>query len=391
MSLEKLLQLSDEHSKSREALDAMKSGARLLQIEGLAAAAKGWMLAGAFAETGRAMLVLTYTQEQAERIAEDLPHYGVAQGPGNVLPAQRRDDLRGGPAELQRDRRKAGGPARARVGKGAVVVAPINSALRRTMPREYPHSLLRRASRRAMRWTWTSSRAAGRAWATSTRTWSTGTASSAAGAGIIDVYASNEELPLRIELFGDEVESIRHFDSATQRSIDKIRSALILPAREVLIDEDNAPRATARIRKELEAQFKSLIESGDSESAETADGKGRRRHTRIENLAYFDEIEYYLPYLHPEEVSIFDYLPADAIVVLDEPMQIKSHWEQHEEQMVETLINRAGRGLLLASQQRQHVHVRVHHQARAWPTGRGSTFALLPRPVSWAKAGRERG
>ena len=56
--------------------------------------------------------------------------------------------------------------------------------------------------------------------------------------GIVDVYASNEEHPLRIELFGDEIESVRHFDSATQRSIDKIPSALILPAREVLLDPD---------------------------------------------------------------------------------------------------------------------------------------------------------
>ena len=93
----------------------------------------------------------------------------------------------------------------------------------------------------------------------------------------------------------------------------------------------------------------------DPESAKRLAEKIEDDITRIENLAYFDEIEFYLPYLHPEEVSLFDYLPADAIVVLDEPMQIKSHWEQHEEKMLETLINRAGRGLLLASQKRQHV------------------------------------
>ncbi len=173
--------------------------------------------------------------------------------------------------------------------------------------------------------------------------------------GIIDVYASNEDDPLRIELFGDQIESIRHFDSSTQRSFDKIPSALILPAREILMTEENAARAAARIRKELDAQVKSLLETGDSESAERLSEKVNDAITRIDNLAYFDDFEFYLPYLQAEEVSIFDYLPRETIVVLDEPMQVKSHWEQHEEHMVETLINRAGRGVLLASQQRQHV------------------------------------
>ena len=54
--------------------------------------------------------------------------------------------------------------------------------------------------------------------------------------GLVDVYASNEDHPIRIELFGDEIESIRHFDSASQRSVDRIPNVLILPAREVLID-----------------------------------------------------------------------------------------------------------------------------------------------------------
>ncbi len=69
-------------------------------------------------------------------------------------------------------------------------------------------------------------------------------------------------------------------------------------------------------------------------------------------------------------------------------MQIKSHWEQHEEKMLETLINRAGKGLLLASQKRQHVpfestikHALAHYQ--------GLSFTLLPRPITWAKADRE--
>ena len=53
--------------------------------------------------------------------------------------------------------------------------------------------------------------------------------------GILDVYPFGVEHPYRIEFFGDEIESIRHFDVATQRSLSTCEDAWILPAREVLI------------------------------------------------------------------------------------------------------------------------------------------------------------
>ena len=77
MSLENLLKLSNNYSKSGEVIDAIERGVGLVQVEGLAAAAKSLMIADAFVRTGRTMFVLTYTHEQAERIAEDLPHYGI--------------------------------------------------------------------------------------------------------------------------------------------------------------------------------------------------------------------------------------------------------------------------------------------------------------------------
>jgi transcription-repair coupling factor (superfamily II helicase) len=77
VSLNKLVQLNNNHPRAREVLDSIEDGVKLVQIEGLAAAAKGLMLAGVFEETHRTMLVVTYTQEQAERICEDLPHYGI--------------------------------------------------------------------------------------------------------------------------------------------------------------------------------------------------------------------------------------------------------------------------------------------------------------------------
>ena len=384
MSLEKLLQLNTDYPRLREALDSIENGTKLLQIEGLAAAAKGLVLAGVFQQMGRTMLVVTYTHEQAERIAEDLPHYGIPKDRVAFLPSSDSLIYEEGPPDFSVIGERLAALQALASGRSLVVVAPINAALRRAMPRD---TLLRSYGSVKVGDQMDIGKFAGLLVSMGyehTDVVDRHGEFSKRG-GLVDVYASNEDDPLRIELFGDEIESIRHFDSASQRSIDKIPSALILPAREVLLDLDNSKKASERIRRELDAQVKSLDDSGDHEAAKRLREKIEDDILRIESLAYFDEIEYYLPYLHPDECSAFDYLPADAMLVLDEPMQIKSHWEHHEEQMVETLINRAGRGAILASRQHQHVPFESTIK-RALPARQGIALTLLPRPVSWAKA-----
>ena len=385
--LDKLLQLHKDYPKSREVMELLAGGTKLVQIEGVAAAAKGWMLAGLFEETKRTILLVTYTYEQAERIAEDLPLYGIPRDQVLFYPPSDSLIYEEGPPNFSVIGERMGVLHALASGKNVIVVAPINAALRRTMPRHVLRESCFSVSvgdeldmddlvEQLVKMGYERTDVVDRHGEFSRR------------GGIIDVYASSEEDPLRIELFGDEVESIRHFDSATQRSIDKIPTALLLPAREVLMTEESAEKAVARIRKELSGQVQSLDGAEDPESARRIAEKVDDDITRLENMAYFDEIEFYLPYLHPEEVSLFDYIPDDAIVALDEPMQIKSHWEQHEEKLLETLINRAGKGLLLATQKRQHVsfeatikHALSNHQAL--------NFVLLPRPVSWAHADKE--
>ena len=403
MSLQKLLQLHQDNPKTREITESIAGGARLVQVEGLAAAAKGWMLAGLFEQTRRTIVLVTYTYEQAERIAEDLPFYGIPREQVLFFPPSDAMIYEEGAPNFSVIGERMGVLYALAKGQPAIVVTPINAALRRTMPRH----VLRESCRtikvgdevdmddlveQLVKMGYERTDVVDRHGEFSRR------------GGIIDVYASSDDDPLRIELFGDEIESIRHFDSATQRSIDKIETALLLPAREVLLGAGagfeippHVEKAVTRIRKELAAQIDSLSHPPsskegkgevDAESSKRIAEKVADDITRLENLAYFDEIEFYLPYLHPEEVSLFDYLPADSIIALDEPMQIKSHWEQHEEKMLETLINRAGKGLLLASQKRQHVpfeatikHALANHQ--------GLSFTLLPRPIPWAKADRE--
>lgn len=136
MSLQPLLQINKEFSKSREVTDSINKGTKLVQVEGLAAAAKGWLLSGLYDQTHRTTLVLTYTYEQAERIAEDLPLYGIPEDQVMFYPPSDSLIYEEGPPNYSVIGERLAALQALALGQNVIVVAPINAALRRTMNRE---------------------------------------------------------------------------------------------------------------------------------------------------------------------------------------------------------------------------------------------------------------
>jgi len=120
--------------------------------------------------------------------------------------------------------------------------------------------------------------------------------------GIVDLYPVDAELPLRIEFFGDEVESIRQFDPTTQRSKGAVGEFALSPSREVPLP---TPEALAALR--------ALDLSGLSESA---GAQWQRDDERLAEGLGFDGLDFYAPYL--TQHSLLDYLNSDALLVLDE-------------------------------------------------------------------------
>mgnify|MGYP006938597249 FL=1 len=70
--------------------------------------------------------------------------------------------------------------------------------------------------------------------------------------GIIDIFPLTEETPFRIELWGDEVDSIRSFDPESQRSIENLEEIYIYPACELVLTEEERRNGVAKIQKEAE-------------------------------------------------------------------------------------------------------------------------------------------
>jgi transcription-repair coupling factor (superfamily II helicase) len=117
--------------------------------------------------------------------------------------------------------------------------------------------------------------------------------------GVIDVFPPSAEEPVRLDLFGDTLESIRSFDPETQRSIAQLKEVNLLPVSEALLDAD----AISRFRKGYVSEFGA---PGADPLYETVSGGGRRAG-----------MEHWLPLFYESLASLFDYLPKDALIGID--------------------------------------------------------------------------
>ena len=144
--------------------------------------------------------------------------------------------------------------------------------------------------------------------------------------GIIDIYSINRETPVRIEFFDTEIDSIRTFDIATQRTLEVKAETEIVPASDLLLDDDQITLIQERVRRHLES-LKSRYTHGEYEQIEgiiDLDMETMRAHLRESRLYP------YLSYLD-DNSSLIDYCPK-AQVFLSHPDQIKTHLHQLSEE-----------------------------------------------------------
>ena len=133
--------------------------------------------------------------------------------------------------------------------------------------------------------------------------------------GLIDLFPMGAALPYRLDLFGDEIESIKTFDADTQRTLYPMRDVRLLPAREFPLDEAGRTRFRGRYREVFEGDPSRSTLYKDI-SAGIAPGG----------------IEYYLPLFFDATATFFDYFPHDAIVALhgDVDAAVERFWQDTE-------------------------------------------------------------
>ncbi|HBC46751.1 MAG TPA: hypothetical protein DCZ43_06870, partial [candidate division Zixibacteria bacterium] len=123
--------------------------------------------------------------------------------------------------------------------------------------------------------------------------------------GIIDIFPATMAEPLRIEFFGDEIESIRTFSVLTQRSLGRLKEIEILPLREFPVDMGMVELVSAELPQEQAIAL----------------------HDALGPAGLFDGLEFFSHLFESRKGSLFDYLPDDAIIIRDDPNLITEELE----------------------------------------------------------------
>jgi transcription-repair coupling factor (superfamily II helicase) len=127
--------------------------------------------------------------------------------------------------------------------------------------------------------------------------------------GIVDIYAPTEPLPVRLDLFGDQIESIRHFSVADQRSSDEIQSFLLTPAKEYLFRDETHERLLQRVRASLE-----------NRKVDKSEADEMLRSLVLKNA--FPGIDFLLPYFYGGLATPLEHFQKPVNVWLLDPIEI---------------------------------------------------------------------
>jgi transcription-repair coupling factor (superfamily II helicase) len=147
---------------------------------------------------------------------------------------------------------------------------------------------------------------------------------------IVDIFPVSAELPVRLEWFGDDLEKMREFDPATQRSLDNLEHLVLTPT-------SFSPITLAALTPAQISAIKATLDPQEQEQLDA--GQAPEGMRRFLGLAF------------DQPASVLDYLPANTLIALDEPEQCRGHsdrWfehtQEHWQQVCQHFLSAAGSG-----------------------------------------------
>ncbi|MEY8337682.1 transcription-repair coupling factor [Lachnospiraceae bacterium 62-35] len=169
--------------------------------------------------------------------------------------------------------------------------------------------------------------------------------------GIIDIFPLTEEIPVRIELWDTEIDSIRTFDTESQRSVEQMDEITIYPAVEMVLTRRQIEKGIEKIEEEEKKYYKALRDQMKTEEASRIHSiigevlDGLKEGWRVRGLDSF------LPYFFEDTVSFLNYFPSeDTVIYLDEPARLREKGETVELEFRESMSHRLEKGYLLPGQ-----------------------------------------
>ncbi len=322
MSLAHLTSHISTSAQLRELVAEVDQG-RQVVVADLPEAARPSVIAAALQAVGRPAVIVTSRQDRAEHLCSSLSEYLRPEHPAHLWSAP--DALPYEMLPVDRDGsvrrvRELDALSRATNNQG-IWVAPVNGLMQRTMtlPELKDHTRTIRLGLRISIDDLFS-------WALSVG-YQPGPMVQEQGivarrGGILDIFPPGEDLPVRIDFFGDDVESIRRFDPHTQRSVDRLTSIRLLPSFELPVWQ----------LPEIAGQVRALDLSPLREEVRE---DWQRRIQQISAGTFPDTLDLLSGYLTPEASSLLDFLPPDTILIVDQPDAVRLAATQYEQQAIE--------------------------------------------------------
>lgn len=169
--------------------------------------------------------------------------------------------------------------------------------------------------------------------------------------GIIDIFDLTEENPYRIELWGDDVDSIRSFDVQTQRSIEKLDKIVVYPASELLLTEKEIKKGMERIKKETADQVEKLRQRGLFDEAGRLKAITKELCEQVFEFRNTINLDGYIKYFYEDTVSLLSLFDNDSSVIfIDEPARVSEHADAVELEFKESMTHRIEGGYILPKQ-----------------------------------------
>ena len=168
---------------------------------------------------------------------------------------------------------------------------------------------------------------------------------------IIDIFNLTADVPVRIDLWDDEIDSIRLFDPESQRTIENIDSITILPATEYIFTGEELENGVAKIKKDLDKCEKKFRDDMLTEEAHRLKTATKEFIERLEYSRHSVSLDSYVDYFYPDSCSLLDYFDKDeTLFIIDETNRSVEHTKAVVTEFKESMIHRLEKGYILPKQ-----------------------------------------
>jgi transcription-repair coupling factor (superfamily II helicase) len=378
MASESLISLLTGAPEFASLLDGIKRGFPDQMVYGVSASLKTFLMAALYSQSKRPCLVVTNTIQQAERIREDLTTWLPDADVVSFPPMEYM------PFEVVAHSPEVVGQRlyvleRLARGETPIVVAPASALYRSLTPRDvFGGALLTLKPGLNIGRDGLVSRLVRQGYERVDMVESKGHV--AVRGEIVDVFPLSSDYPLRVAFWGDEVDEIRQFDPASQRTIEKVNAVSVGPAREFILPSGDLTGAAERIRHDLDQTVARLRRlRARQEAAEAPDpalmaeeapkkGRGKKKEipkalfdagdaasklqerveahlAKLDEGIYFEGLEQYANFFYDHLESLLDYFPGRVLVLVDEPARIRdisSETELRDADRQTTMMEKGG-------------------------------------------------